>query len=105
MISTDSDYYHHHWRGGCPIDFHHLLGDGICDEKIRQWEDFCCYDGGDCIFELTLTCPSCENYKYAFKALHEKSCIPELYNPECCFSLGFCKDGKEPETRCDTCQE
>ena len=96
--------YNDHWRGGCPIQFHHLLNDGICDDKIRSWEDICCYDGGDCIYDIESICPSCQKFASAFEALRDEKCIPELDNDDCCFSMGYC-DPTFTAATCSTCEE
>ena len=96
--------YNDHWRGGCPIEFHHLLNDGVCDDKIRSWEDICSYDGGDCIYDIESICPSCQKFAFAFEALHNEKCIPELDNEDCCFSMGYC-DPTITAATCSTCEE
>ncbi len=84
---------------GCPMAYHSRLGDGICDFDISLLEDICCFDGGDCLFEVQLACPSCKAYRYAFRALFDGACIPDLNSEECCYSLGNCP------VFCDTCPQ
>ena len=87
---------------GCPIHLHKYMGDHVCDPIMAPYEEMCCYDGGDCIFEFwqnkwCKTCPYDLN-KYV-PLLKKGQCVPELNTLECCYSAGTCL------SQCDTCME
>ena len=96
------NFYNHAVFRGCPLHLHKYLGDAVCDPIVAPFEEMCCYDGGDCIFEfwnyanqMCNTCPY--DLKHYIPLLKESQCVPELNNFECCYSLGNCFD------HCPTC--